>query len=90
MPHEMPDPLAPINRAFRDLEEFVQDPAPFRPLEQASKNAEVTLQEITALPTLITVCAWCSLTMRPGVGPDITHGICEPCFELFFPGVPRG
>ena len=88
MAHEtLPDPFAPINRAFRDLEQFVRDPEPFRPLEQATKNAEATLQEVTALPTLIIVCAWCNLTLVPGIGPDISHGICEPCQQQFFPGV---
>ena len=90
MAHEtLPDPFAPINRALRDLEQFVQDPAPFRPLEQAAKNAETTLGEVTALPTLIVMCAWCSVITTPGTGPDITHGICEPCFEQLLPGVKR-
>lgn len=98
MAHDaLPDPFAPINRAVSDLEDFIGEiqetfegaaPAnPLRPLEQASKNAETTLQEVTALPTLIIVCAWCNLTLSPGIGPDISHGICEPCQQLFFPGV---
>ena len=30
---------------------------------------------------MVTICAWCEryLGTTRGAGPDVTHGICEPC-----------
>lgn len=42
-----PDPFAPLNRALRDLDEFLAAPDnPFRLVGKANRNAEETLQEI--------------------------------------------
>lgn len=33
------------------------------------------------------LCAWCGFMMHYGRGP-VSHGICPPCREVFFPEVP--
>ncbi len=32
------------------------------------------------------ICAWCSKLLELGRGP-VSHGICPPCQEEYFPGV---
>jgi hypothetical protein len=32
------------------------------------------------------ICGWCSRLLELGRGA-ISHGICEPCREQYFPGV---
>lgn len=36
-------------------------------------------------PTVL--CGWCSKLLQLGRGP-VSHGICKPCHEEYFPGVP--
>lgn len=54
-------------------------------IASVQKEIAVAPSPLAAANGLKVICAWCTATIKDGDPARVSHGICEPCAEKYFP-----